>query len=217
MPLTPEQKEARAAWKREEKLKREQAKIDEQKRIAAEGDGVYSGPLTAEEVEIQSDWEKLVAEARLKFPEHLALKFNLKPQQRAVAVAFTLGWSQVKIESASKISRKTISKYLQDPVVKEFIEAFNLHTNPKGTGQTNIKSFVEKELYNSVMVMKELRDDPSVSATTRADISKWFYEQVFGKAKETKEVRGVDIKKLTEELNASRNLLGSVELEDETN
>lgn len=207
MALSPEQKKARDDWKHEEKLKRDQAKLDEIKRIQEEGDGIYSGPLTAEEAEAQDDWKKLQNLARLKFPAHIAQKFDLSPQQRSVAVAYCLGWSMPKIVAASKLSKSTVWRYLsENDTVKEFSKAFTYHNDPK-----DVKQVIDGELYASLQVLKDLRDDPSVSSSTRADTAKWFWEQKFGKAKETKEVRGVDLRKLTEELNKQNELIDEIE------
>ena len=93
-------------------------------------------------------------------------------------------------------------------MVLEFIKAFNYHNNPE-----QVKEAIDKELYSSVQVMRDLRDDPRVSASTRADIAKWFWEQKFGKAREHKEVRGVNLRELTEALNEKSALLDDIDLD----
>lgn len=185
-------KEARRLWREEERKKRKQAKIDEVKVLS----DVYNGPSTVEEVEAKSDWERLATTASIKFPQHLAAKFNLTPTKRLVAVAHVLGWTNEKISTASGTSAGTISKWLNhDDNVKSFVEAFEFHTGSKDS-----KELVAKEQYNSLEVLKELRDDPSVSASTRKEIAIWMWEAHNGKAKERKEITGVNLKELTKQL-----------------
>ncbi len=57
-----------------------------------------------------------------------------------------------------------------------------------------------KEQYNSLEVLRELRDDPSVSASTRKEIAVWFFEAQNGKAKERKEISTINLKDLTKQL-----------------
>ena len=219
MALDPDVKETRALWQAEERLKRKQKIIDDAKAVAEYGDGIYTGPVSAETEELKSDWERLATLARIKFPEHLAVRFNMKPQQRAVAAAWCLGWAQTKIAEASGLSRGTVNRYINDELAQEFIKAFNYHNAPVDS-KSNVKELVDQELYSSVLVMKELRDDPSVSASTRADIAKWFWEQKFGKAKEAREIRGVNLRELTETLNKQASILddaAATALDEETN
>ena len=91
MPLDPDTKASREQWRQEEVRKARQEKIDAERLAREQGDGIYSGPETAEDIELQSDWERLIATARIKFPAHLAEKFNLTTKQRSIAVAYCLG------------------------------------------------------------------------------------------------------------------------------
>lgn len=187
-----QEQDPKKLWRSEERNKRRQAKIDEAKQVA----DVYLGPSTVEEQEAQSDWQRLATTAQLKFPPHLAAKFNLSPNKRLAAVAHVLGWTIEKISAASGTHRNTISKWFNtDDNVKAFVEAFEFHTGSKDS-----KDLVAKEQYNSLEVLRELRDDPSVSASTRKEIAIWFFEAQNGKAKERKEITGVNLKDLTKQL-----------------
>ena len=196
MTLDPETKDMRAQWRRETANKRREEKLAEEQKLQAEGDGVYSGASTIEQDALESDWKKLTTLARLKFPAQLAIKYDLTPLQRSVAVAHCLGWSQAKIAEAGNVSAGTVSKYInQNDTVKAFIDAFSYHNAGKPA-----KDLIDTEQYSSLQVIKEIRDDTSVSATTRLDAAKWIWEQKHGKAKEAKEIRGVNLRELTAEL-----------------
>jgi transcriptional regulator with XRE-family HTH domain len=182
-------------WRAEEKKKKREEKIAKETTIQE----VYDS-APKEEVEIKSDWERLKTLAQLKFPPHLAEKFQLRPQQRLSAIAFSIGWTLEKISVASGIHRNTISRWLNhDETVREFVKAFEYHNGTKDS-----KEVVDNEQYTSLQVLKDLRDDPSTSASTRKEIAIWFYEQKHGKAKESKEVKGINIRDLTEQLKSNK-------------
>jgi len=191
----PEQKNLKAIWREEERLKRKQAIID----VAKTSNGAYSGPDTAEEADALSDWEKLAKVARVIFPEHLAAKYSISPNYRLAAIAYKLGWPVEKISKASGKAARTIYDWLKRPEVIEFMDAFEYHR-----GSKDAKEMVDKEQYNSLLVLKELRDDPSVSPGTRKEIAIWMYEQKHGKPKEHKEITGMSVRALTEELMKAR-------------
>lgn len=186
----------KAMWREEERKKRKQALIDEAKATS----DAYNGPSSVEEEEAKSDWQRLIETAQIKFPAHLASRFNLTPIQRLCGVAHCIGWSVEKIALASGLHRSTVSKYLNhNDNLQEFIKAFDYHT-----GNKDAREILDKEQYNSLQVLRELRDDPSVSASTRKEISIWMFEMKHGKAKEHKEIKGISIRELTEELMKSR-------------
>jgi hypothetical protein len=67
-------------------------------------------------------------------------------------------------------------------------------------GSADHKKLLDREIFSSIETLKELRDDSSTPASVRQSISTWFFEQKYGKAKETREVKGHNIKELTKEL-----------------
>ena len=185
----------KAKWRAEEKLKKRAEKVAKEKTIQP----VYDSKAK-DSAEAESDWERLKTTAQLKFPPHLAEKFQLRPEQRCAAVAFSIGWGIEKISLASGIHRNTISRWLNsDETVREFITAFQYHT-----GSKDIKEAIDTEQYASMQVLKDLRDDPMTSASTRKEIAIWMIEQKLGKAKERKEVAGVNLRDLTDQLKASK-------------
>lgn len=188
--MDEESKRLRSMWKSEEKKKALKAVEDREASLGA----VYEGNDPVDDA-VQSDWQKLVALCRLRFPPHLAAKFNLKPVQRVVAIAYSIGWPIEKIATSAGIHRNTVTRWLKDDLVEEFTKAFQYHT-----GSRDSREVIEGEQYNSVLVLKELRDDPQVSASTRKEIAMWLFEQIHGKAKETKEIKGTNLRDLTEQL-----------------
>lgn len=154
----------------------------------------------SEDEDLRSDWKHLVDIAKVKFPEHLALKFQLKPPQRVCAIGHIIGWTTDKMARASGQSQRTIQRWLSHELVQEFIKAVQYHE-----GSRDNKELIDTELYSSILVIKELRDNPIVKAETRLAAAKWFYEQKYGKPKETQEVKSsVNIKDLTEQLMRSK-------------
>ena len=188
-------KALRAIWREEEKKKVRQSKLEEVKAHSS----AYDGPETAEEEELQSDWQRLRVTAKIKFPEHLALRFNLSPTQRLIGIAHCLGWNQAKIATASGLNASTVSRHLAKDNVIEFIRAFKIHI-----GTEDAQQIIKREQFASLEVLRDLRDDTTVSATTRKDIAIWFFEAEHGKSREAKENKGTDIRALTEELAALR-------------
>ena len=175
--------------------------IDERKRLESD--------------EAKDAWRKLIQEAKVKFPENLADKFALTPNKKISAIANMLGWSQRKISMASGIAESTLSKWFALSEVKEFMEAFEYYQGTKDG-----KDMLKREVYPSVQVLKEIRDDTSAPASVRRDISTWFFEQLHGKAKETREIKGYNIKNLTQQLmdlkkGAQHELQIDAELEEE--
>lgn len=182
-------------WKEEEARKAKQAKTAAERKIRLEGDGVYTGQ-EAEEVnpELQSDWERMAELARTKFPPHYAEKYKLSPNQRVSAIAWCLGWSQEKIAKASGCHQTTVSRWFRENEnLKQLIEAFNYHS-----GNKDSKEIVDREVYNSLQTVVSLRDNSDVSASTRLDAAKWIWAQKYGTPKEVKEIRGVNLRDLTE-------------------
>lgn len=182
---------AKKIWAQEEKLKAQQARIDAAKARSA----AYDGPETVEAAEAQSDWELLSTIGAGRFPDHLALKFDLTWIERRVCIARCVGWTLEKIALAAGKDRTTIARWLDKQPAKDFIAAFEYHSGTRDT-----KELIDKEVYNSLQVLVELRDNPQTSASTRADIAWKFIESKYGKAKETKEVKGVNLRDLTEQL-----------------
>lgn len=187
----PKENNAKAIWREEEQKKAQQARIDAAKSRSA----AYSGPDTAEEAEAQGDWELLATIGAGRFPDHLALKFDLSWIERRVCIAKCIGWTLEKIALAAGKDRSTIGRWLAKQPAQDFIAAFEYHAGTRDT-----KELIDKEVYNSLQVLVDLRDNPQTSASTRADISWKFIEARYGKAKETKEVKGVSLRDLTEQL-----------------
>lgn len=197
--LDPEVRAAREVWRQEERKKQKDAAIAAAKRLKTQGDGVYTGPNSAEEAQTQSDWEKLAAIARVKFPPHFAEKFDLSPNQRLAAIAWSMGWNQDKIAKASGVHQSTISRWVTDSApFNEFVRAFGYHT-----GSEDAKAALDKEVYAALQTMISLRDDTSISAATRADAAKWIWEQKYGKAKESKEIKAVNLRELQETIRSA--------------
>ena len=200
-----DEKDLRKLWRDEEKKKRIQEQLDKERAIRAKDlESARSTqkdlPESADEILAQSDWQRLAAISSIKFPDHLAEKFNITQPQRLVAVAFCIGWTYEKIALASGLSARTVSRYLNEiEGVREFITAFQYHN-----GSVDSKELIDKEQYTSLEVLKSLRDDPSTSASTRKEIAIWFYEQKHGKAKESKEIKGINLRDLTEQLKKSK-------------
>lgn len=192
--------ELRKMWKEEERKKRLQAKIDEAKAASP----IYDGPATAEEELAKSDWEKLTTIAKLKFPEHLAAKYNLKPNERVANIAYMMGWSVAKIALAASVAETTVYKWLNKEEAKDFTKAFNYHT-----GQADSKEILDSEMYQTLRTICEIRDDVTLSASSRLDAAKWLWEQKYGKAKESREIKSVNLRDLTEQL-------GKAQLEEES-
>ena len=192
-------------WYQENRQKLTDKRLDAAQRPSAYDDN--SGSKVDEEA--KSDWEKLRMTSKVVFPDELACKFNLHPKQRLAAIAFVLGWTPSKISKASKIPRGTLYLWAKREEFKEFIKAFEYHR-----GNKDSRELVEKEQYSSIQVLRELMHDPSVSASTRKDIAQWFFEQKHGKPKETREVQGTDVRKLTEELMKQRGVAPPKDLLD---
>lgn len=147
----------------------------------------------------RSDWDALVTVARIKFPDHLALKYNLTPNERRACIASRIGWSSEKIAQAAKRDISTIRRWLAKDEAIEFCRAFDYHN-----GTADAKEAIDKEVFASLQILKDLRDSPITSASTRVDICKFFIESKYGKAKESKEVKGgISLRDLTEQLRAS--------------
>jgi len=148
-----------------------------------------------EEPALRSDWQQLIETATVRFPDHLAARYNITPTQRLTAIANVLGWPANKIAEASGASVRTVFRWLANENVLAFRKAFEYHT-----GSKDAKELIDQEQFHSLQILKDLRDDPRVSASTRKEIAQWFYEQKHGKAKEVREVQGTNIRELTEAL-----------------
>lgn len=191
-------------WAQEERRK----KIEEESRLA--DDSPYADDRAVQEVEdkeLKDAWNQLAAVARIKFPEKYAARFMLAPRKRLAAVATVLEWTPSQIASASGFSETSIRRWLKEPAVMEFIEAFQ-HFQ----GSKDGRSLLDQEVYPSILAMKEIRDDSRSPAAVRKDIAKFFLEMKFGKPKELVEQTGTDIKSLTEALREMKQS-GMVEME----
>jgi hypothetical protein len=189
--------ETRELWEYEEKKKQLEERIAKANDEAGP-DSPYIDDrnlIDPEEKDLKDAWQKLIALARVKFPEEHAARFKLKPRQRLVAIAHVYGWSNKQIKTASGLGSSTISTYLNDPLVQEFMAAFHHFL-----GEADGKSLIDKEIWASIQVLKDLRDDTRTPASVRQSVATWFYEQKYGKSKEVREVKGPGIKDLTEKL-----------------
>ena len=92
-------------WRDEERKKLKQKRIDQ----AREAQSAYEGPETAEEADAKSDWDHLIRAAKIKFPQHLAERFLLKPTQRLVAVAPSSGMLTLTLTSFSVLSPRFLT------------------------------------------------------------------------------------------------------------
>lgn len=198
IPSKPSQlptKQTRKLWKQLQKEK------EQEERLAKTDGESFSAPrkspktATPEDATLAESWNALKAEAKIRFPEHLSDKFDLEPVKKTVAMAHMIGWSQNQIAKAAGLNQSTINRYLKELPVREFMEAFEYYRGTKDG-----KDMLKREIYPSIQVLKEIRDDSSAPASVRRDISQWFFEQLHGKAKETREIKGQSIKSLTQEL-----------------
>lgn len=190
--------ETRKMWEHEERKKQLEARIAEANDDAEPNSPYFDDRELGDDPEtkdLKDAWQKLIALSRVKFPEEHAARFKLRPRQRLVAIAHVYGWSQKQIATASGLSPNTIRGYLAEPLVQEFQRAFHHFL-----GEADGKSLIDSEIWASVQVMKDLRDDTRVPPAIRANCAKWFWETKFGKPKETQEQIGPSIKSLTEEL-----------------
>jgi hypothetical protein len=186
-PRTPKQ-----IWADEEKLKR----IEAEKIKTAQAPHLWDdGETAAKTAEARESWDNLKAVAAVKFPNHLAAKFNIDRRMKLAAVAVILGWPLSKIALAAGVTTNSVQTWLAKEEVKEFSEAFAFHL-----GQKDTKEFVTKTQFSAVMVLKDIMENAENSASTRADIAKWFYIQQHGMPKETREITGLNVRDLTEQL-----------------
>lgn len=147
---------------------------------------------SAEDKDLKDAWKQLIRVAEIRFPKAHAAKFNLQPRQRLMAIAQIQGWTIEQIVKASGFSRSTVFRCLKDPLVQEFQIAFE-----QFVGKRDGREMLEAEIYSSIQVLKDLRDDPRTPASVRQNVCQWFWEQKYGKAKETREVKGDSIRDLT--------------------
>jgi hypothetical protein len=177
----------------------EQWKAEEVKRQLKEarkaGKAVHKEAIVELAPELREEWNELLDRFRVMFPSNLSGKFVLEASHKTLAVAKLLGWTYEKIVLASGFSQGHVTKILARPEVKEFMQAFEWHQ-----GSRPAKELVAKEAYQSLEVLRTIRDDPSLNPGTRADIAKWFYEQQYGKPKEFREIQGTSIRDLTRQL-----------------
>ena len=75
------------------------------------------------------------------------------------------------------------------------MRAFEYHM-----GTRDAKEILDKEMFATLKTMIDIRDDPMSSASTKLDAAKWLWEQKYGKAKELKEIKGTNLRELTEQL-----------------
>ena len=207
-------KEAKKLWTRLEKEK--QFEEQEQKRLQGGSSYIDDRNLKdPETLEAQDDWKRLLQQLKVSFPEALADKFELRPKQKAAALAKMLGWTQEKISKASGVAKRTLYTWFRNPEILEFQKAFEYYT-----GTRDGKDMLDREIYPSIITLKDIRDDTKSPASVRRDISQWFYEQKYGKAKETREIKGQNIKELTQELmnlrkNAKDDIISDITIEEE--
>lgn len=191
-PLDPEIKSMREEWRAEERKKAKAEKIAEASLPSLAYDSA-DAEEAVEAAEAQNDWERLKTIAKLKFPDHLAMKFKLRSEERLAAIAVAIGWTVERIALASNRNTTTVYRWLNKEEAQEFIKAFEYHN-----GTQDAKELIDREQYQSLQVLKDLRDDPTTSASTRKEIAIWFFEAKYGKAKDRKEVTTVNLRDLTE-------------------
>lgn len=186
LPTDP--KELRALWRKEEKLKKQSERLAQQSQTPA----AFDVTSAAQTEEAKADWERLKDIARIRFPAHLAEKFNLTEQHRLIAIAKNVGWTLEKIAYASGLSETTVGRILRNNLdIQEFLQAIEYHTANK-----DAKELLDKEAYAALQTIVDLRDDLTASASIRMDAAKWLWEQKYGKAKESKEIKGINLRDL---------------------
>jgi hypothetical protein len=182
---------ARVIWAREERIKKRQAEIDAAKTV----NPAYDGPAKAITEDLKREWEHMQLVANIKFPAHLAAKFDIRPNERVAAIARTFGWTLEKVANACGVGSQAVASWFRKPAVIEYVRALEYHLNARDT-----KELIKSEQYSTIQCLVNIRDDPTVAPGVRADIAKWMYEQEHGKAKEHREISGVNVRDLTEQL-----------------
>lgn len=193
---TQETTDYKALWREGAK----EAAIERKIEAAKARSLAYDGPESVEEALATSDWERLIDVAKVRFPEDLALRYHLKPRQRAAVIAANLGWTHEKIGLAAGVDPSTVTKWLGTATAKEFARAVELYT-----GTRDVREAIDTEQYASVLTLRDLRDDPTVSAATRASIAQYFINMKLGKPGEGKgeTAGGVSMRDLVTQLQSS--------------
>jgi hypothetical protein len=208
--------EVRALWKEEERKKAWESRQNEPLKHDTGNSYVDEREFIAkkEEKEIKDAWRKLIAEAKVRFPETLADRFSINPTRKIAALAELWRWPKAKIAKAAGVNERTVYKWLNEPEVKQFQEAVEYYTGTKDG-----KDMMDREVYQSIQVLKDMRDDGETADSVRKDIAFWFIEHKYGKPKERREHSGFNLGDLTKEIRALKDsekdkFLEEVELEE---
>lgn len=175
------EKEA-AIQAREEEHKKQESLLDSIYGSYGETCNAADEKSTLNAEDLSDDWENLRRIAKVKFPE--GAKFHgLTMNNRLVAVASCLGWTQAKIAKASKLNPSTVSRWLNRPDIKLFMEEFNM----KNGSEDTLKKVSELE-YEALACVKNILNDYDTSDAAKRlkfDAAKWVYERTRGKAPQT--------------------------------
>lgn len=168
------------------------------------------------DIELADKWKHLKRIAMSQFPEGAKI-LGLSAQNRLVAIAFCLGWTQVDISNASGINKGTISKWLtQRPDVKLFIHEFNLKSGT--SGKDIVKEEFSKLEYQAVQCIKSILSDKESSEGVKRlklDASKWVFERTRGKPNQPLEHTGDGIRGLLDAISKAGNTPITKEKEEE--
>lgn len=134
---------------------RENLKHSEQKQLL---DEIYDPNDKTVDKEIKDSWKELSRIAKFKFPEG-ARHLDLTASQRLVAIAYCLGWKQIKIAKASGLKAATICRWLKREDVVHFMDEFNMKNNPDK--DVNVDKKLKAMEYNAAQFMEDLFNDPS--------------------------------------------------------
>ena len=141
-PLDLTKEETRKLWAEEERLKEWQARQD---RPAQQDTGnSYVDDrryMTEEEKETKDAWNKLIAEAKVRFPESLADRFSLAPTHKIAALAELFGWTRTKIASAAGVSEKTIARLERGEIAKPHGRTLGILAKKLGVPPEEIETY----------------------------------------------------------------------------
>ena len=100
-----------------------------------------------------------------------------QPWHRTAAHLLASGKSQKETAEVLGVDKVSVSQLFRTPwfqtMVIELMEA---------NGQSDLMSIFRAEVLNSHTILVELRDDPKVSPTVRANIANTMIERIYGKA-----------------------------------
>jgi uncharacterized protein (DUF952 family) len=209
----PEPVDSKLAWQQacKEAAYEAQAQAfdEQQKELDVAYDATNVGEKTRYNTqEAKDDWEHLRRVAKVQFPEGVR-HIGLSPNNRMVAIAHCLGWTQGRIARASGLNQGTISKWLKRPDMKVFIDEFNLK---QGTEDVMTK-FTELE-YKAVQCVNGILSDPDSSDSMKRlklDASKWVFDRSRGKPNQPVEHKGEAVRQLMDTMKE----IGKISLSDE--